>query len=301
MSNSRRQFLKKVAGLGSVAVLGSAQNSAAKTRTQKADSLGVLVDTTACIGCRSCEKACNQINKDLPRKSPETLEDQSVFKEKRRMDASAYTVVNQYSSPKQPEKPVYAKFQCMHCQEPACVSACIVGALQKDANGAVRYDPWKCIGCRYCMVACPFQVPAYEYENVLTPEVRKCTFCFDDRLSKGKLPACVQSCPMQVMTFGDRNELIEIAKKKIRRHPDRYNNHVYGEKEIGGTAWMYLAGVPFEDIDLPKLGTHPIPEYTEPIQHAIFKWFLPPAALYSTIGGIMWFMKQRSKNTDNQE
>lgn len=295
MSNSRRQFLKKVAGLSSVAVFGKSVTATAKAGSPESESFGVLVDTTACVGCRSCEKACNRINKDLPEQTTKSLEDKSVFKQKRRMDAGAYTVVNRYEHPTRPTALVFAKFQCMHCQNPACVSACIVGALKKEANGAITYDAWKCVGCRYCLAACPFQVPGYEYDNVLTPQVRKCTFCFDTRLSQGKVPACVQSCPMQVMTFGPRDKMIKIGKQKIRRFPDRYINHIYGENEIGGTSWMTLSGVPFENIDLPPLGTHPIPEYTEPIQHTLFKWFLPPAALYSTLGGLMWYFKQRKK------
>jgi formate dehydrogenase iron-sulfur subunit len=301
MSNSRRQFLKKVAGLSSLALFGKPGKSVAKTEKSASKPLGVLVDTTACVGCRSCEKACNQINQDLPRKNPESFKDKSVFKVKRRMDAETYTVVNQYPNPEQPGKPVYAKFQCMHCLEPVCVSVCIVGALQKETNGAVVYDAWRCVGTRYCMAACPFQVPAYEYNNVLTPEVRKCTFCFDTRLSKGKIPACVESCPMQVMTFGERDKMIKIGRQKIKRFPKRYVNHIYGEKEIGGTSWMILSGVPFENIDLPRLGSYPIPQYTEPIQHGIFKWFLPPAALYSAIGGMMWFFKRKKVKTKNQE
>jgi len=264
------------------------------------DQFGVLVDTTLCVGCRSCEKACNEINEDLPRKPAELFKDSSVFEKRRRMDYSAYTVVNRYNSTVNPERPVYAKFQCMHCLYPACVSACIVGAFTREPNGAVIYDAWKCIGCRYCMAACPFQVPAYEFDNVLTPQVRKCTFCFDTRLSKGEVPACVQSCPMEVMTFGKRTDLIMQAREKIEKFPDCYLPHIYGEKEVGGTAWLYLSGIPFTALDFPQLGYHPAPAYTEPIQHTIFKWFLPPLGLYATLGSIMWFLKNRKKPTKEQ-
>jgi formate dehydrogenase iron-sulfur subunit len=296
MFNSRRHFLKKIAGLSSVAILGKTKNAVAKTKTQKSEPYGVLVDTTACVGCRNCEKACNQINVDLPRKSAEVFEDKTIFKQRRRMDANSYTIVNKYENRKQPTKPVFAKFQCMHCLKPACVSACIVGALQKESSGAVIYDPWKCVGCRYCLAACPFQVPSYEYNNVLTPQVRKSNFCLETRISKGQVPACIQSCPMQVMTFGNRDKMIEIGKQKIKRFPDRYVDHIYGEKEVGGTTWMILSSIPFKDIDLPPLGVHPITEYTEPIQHSLFKWFLPPTALYSTLGGLMWYFKRRKKD-----
>ncbi len=217
------------------------------------------------------------------------------------MYATAYTVVNRYKNNKRPDEFIYTKFQCMHCIYPACESACIVGAFRRKPDGAVVYDPWKCIGCRYCMAACPFQVPAYEYSNAFTPQVRKCTFCFDKRLSKGKIPACVQACPMEVMTFGKRSELIKLARKRMRKSPGKYFPHIFGEKEVGGTAWLYISEVPFDQIDFPRLGYWPVPGYTEPIQHAIFKWFLPPLGVYATLGGIMWFLNNRKKKKKDQE
>jgi Fe-S-cluster-containing dehydrogenase component len=209
------------------------------------------------------------------------------------MDAQAYTVVNAYPYPEKSTDPVYVKFQCMHCLEPACMSACIVGAFSKDANGTVIYDPWKCIGCRYCIAACPFQVPSYEFDNAFTPQVRKCTFCFTERTSQGRVPACVQTCPMGVMTFGKRSDLLALARERLQNHPDRYLPHIYGEHELGGTAWLYLSSVPFEAIDLPQFGEKSIPRYTEPIQHAIFKYFIPPFALYGILGGFMWFLRPK--------
>ena len=289
MAVNRRDFLKQFAGFGSFALLGRSVNAhAGPVLGGHQDHLGVLVDTTLCVGCRSCERACNEINKDLPRRSSGWFQDSSVFEKRRRMSADSYTIVNRYNGS---GKPHFAKFQCMHCMDPACVSACIVGALTKEPNGAVRYDPWKCIGCRYCMVACPFQVPAYEYGNALTPQVRKCTFCFEQRTSKGKMPACVESCPMEVMTFGERKGLIQLGKRRIRKNPELYIPHIYGENEVGGTAWLYLSSLPFGKMDLPKLGYISTPSYTEPIQHAIFKHFIPPIALFSVLGILMWFLK----------
>jgi hypothetical protein len=144
------------------------------------------------------------------------------------------------------------------------------------------------------MAACPFQVPAYEYRNAFTPKVRKCTFC-QPRISAGGLPACVQACPMEVMTFGPRESLLIEARARLASYPERYVQHIYGEHEVGGTSWLYLSGIPFEQIGLPTLGYHPTPGYTEPIQHAIFKYFLPPLGLYSLLGGLMWFANKRKK------
>ncbi|MBA4387249.1 MAG: 4Fe-4S ferredoxin [Verrucomicrobia bacterium] len=293
--SSRREFLKQVGVATGAVLLGSGRDARAERLQVSPYQWGVLVDTTRCIGCRRCEKACNDINADLPRKDAAAFKDNAVFGERRRMDAAAYTVVNRYQNRVDPAKPVFAKFQCMHCLYPACVSACIVGALTRDETGAIVYDAGKCIGCRYCMSACPFQVPAYEYSNAFTPQVRKCTFCFKQRLSQGGMPACVQSCPMEVMTFGKRAELLKMAGRRIAGNPDRYVQHIYGENEVGGTAWLYLSGVAFEDIDLPGLGYHPAPGYTEPIQHTIFKWFLPPLSVYATLGGIWWYLARKRK------
>ncbi|MEI6807528.1 MAG: 4Fe-4S dicluster domain-containing protein [bacterium] len=300
MTGSRRTFLKQAGVLTGLAVCGNASTVLAARRDGKVqedatDQYGVLVDTTRCVGCRRCEKACNEINTELPSKSAEFFQDQKVLEQRRRMDDSAYTVVNRYCSSKDPAKTVHSKFQCMHCRNAACVSACIVGALTRDATGAILYDPWKCIGCRYCMVACPFQVPGYEYSNAFTPQVRKCHFCHQTRLSKGQPAACVQACPMEVMTFGKRSKLLDIAKRRIREHSGRYIPHIYGENELGGTAWMYLSSIPFQEIDLPKFGYHPTPGYTEPIQHAIFKWFLPPLGVFAALGGIWWYLSARGK------
>jgi len=295
MSDDRRIFLKQIAALAAcTACCGTeAARASGAVENPDADQLGVLVDTTQCVGCRRCEQACNEINDDLPRRASEAFQDESVFNRRRRMNAESYTVVNRYPNPQDASKPVFAKFQCMHCLRPGCVSACIVGALSQQADGAVTYDSWKCIGCRYCMIACPFQVPAYEYRNSFTPKVRKCIFCFEKRLAQGGVPACVEACPMQVMTFGKRNELIHLAHESFEKHPEIYVPHLYGEDEVGGTSWMYMSSVPFDKIDFPALGYHPVPGYTEPVQHMIFKWFLPPLGLYAILGGVMKYMDSR--------
>jgi formate dehydrogenase iron-sulfur subunit len=297
MRSSRRTFLQRTAGVAGLLLLSGRRESEASRLQVNPDQCGVLVDTTRCVGCRNCEKACNEINEDLPRRPAEWFKDEAALKEKRRMDYSEYTVVNRYENTPG-SKPYFTKFQCMHCLYPACVSACIVGAFTREPNGAVIYDAWKCIGCRYCMAACPFQVPAYEFGNVLTPQVRKCTFCFETRLVKGGVPACVESCPMEVMTFGKRTDLIMLGRERIRSSPGQYVPHIYGEQEVGGTSWLYISGMPFEAAGFPALGYHPAPGFTEPIQHTIFKWFLPPIGLYATLGGIMWYLRKRktSKN-----
>jgi Fe-S-cluster-containing dehydrogenase component len=224
------------------------------------DSSGVLFDAVKCVGCRSCETACNKVN-DLP--APEKpFDDLSVLEESRRTDATAHTVVNRYTPPGA-SGPVFRKNQCNHCLEPACASACFVKAFMKSELGSVDYNASVCVGCRYCMIACPFEIPAYEYDEAIAPRVMKCTMC-RPRLEEGKLPGCVEACPMEALTFGTREELLKIAKARISAYPARYINHVYGEHEMGGTSWLYISGVPFKEIGLREdLGTTPAPKFTK--------------------------------------
>jgi formate dehydrogenase iron-sulfur subunit len=299
MGLKRRDFFK-LAAVGSVTVLaGKASANEESAGPLATDSLGVLVDAAVCIGCRKCEWACNNEHK-LSNKSISEFEDKSVFAKHRRPEDNAYTVVNGFSDPKQPGKQYTIKVQCMHCNKPACASACIVGALQKNKIGSVDYDAWKCIGCRYCMVACPFQIPAYEYREALAPRVRKCTFC-QHRLIEGKKPACVAICPNEALTFGTRQELIDLANERIKLNPGKYFDHVYGETEIGGTSWMYLAPVDFVNTELPKLQTKAIPNLTETIQHGVFKSFVPPLALYGLLGLIMHSLREGKEEKEKQD
>ncbi|MDX9753803.1 MAG: Ni/Fe-hydrogenase cytochrome b subunit [bacterium] len=275
----RRRFLVTLGAAGS-SCLTLSNASASEQEFNPDDAYGVLVDTTYCIGCRKCEWACNNVN-HLPTESLESFENKSVFEEFRRPDASHYTIINQQTDPE--GRPMWVKYQCMHCNQPACWSACLVTAFTKHADGSVTYDPWKCMGCRYCMVACPFQIPAYEYDNALTPKVQKCNFCHD-RLQEGDVPGCVEICPPQCLTFGKRSDLLALATQKIERDPDRYIPHIYGEEEVGGTSWLYVANKPFEELGLPKLSADAPPQTTEDIQHGIFKYFIPQIALFSVLG-----------------
>jgi Fe-S-cluster-containing dehydrogenase component len=292
---SRRDFLKSAALIVS--------SSAAATKVEAApenmlsdDRNGVLVDLTECIGCRKCEYACKTAH-DIQTEDIETYEDKAVFENKRRPDANNLTVVNAYKSSGNAHSPVTVKVQCMHCDHPACLSACIVGAFSKDESGAVIWDEDKCIGCRYCMVACPFQIPAYEYSKAIEARVVKCDFCFD-RQKQNKLPACVDICPVEALTFGPRCELIHLAREKIGSAPDRYIDHIYGEHEVGGTSWLYLAGHEFENFDFPDLGKEPAPGVSEAIQHGVFAYFVPPVAFYALLGGVMWMNKNKSNSEE---
>jgi len=293
MKKDRRTFLKVTAAATASLIPSISGASPDPCEEDFDNAFGVLVDTTVCIGCRNCELACNQQNA-LPEKPNGHFSDKSVFDSRRRPSKESFTIVNPSIDSESSAKKSYSKIQCMHCNHPACVSACIVGALTKCKHGVVNYDAWKCIGCRYCMVACPFQIPAYEYEEPLKPRVMKCTFCYD-RIHDGKKPACVESCPVEALTFGKRGDLIKLAHSKIKANPNSYFDHVYGEKEVGGTSWLYLADEDFINCDLPKLADDIIPETTETIQHGIFKSFLPPLALYGFLGLVMHSIRQNRK------
>lgn len=294
MDIHRRAFLKRagcLAGAGAGSLVAAPQADA--SYAGPADPNGVLVDLTACIGCRLCEFACKQAN-GIEAGKVESYDDQSVFRNKRRPQPNEFTVVNMWPNGKDEDKPVYAKVNCMHCNHAACVSACIVGALTKNENGAVVYDAWKCIGCRYCMVACPFQIPAYEYDNVLTPRVRKCEFC-SERVDKGEKPACITACPRQAMTFGKRKELLTLAHHRVNEHPEKYIKHIYGEHEVGGTSWMYLSQTDFDQAGFLPLGQAAPPVLTEAIQHGVFKYWIAPVGWYSFLAAAYWWTGRKAR------
>ncbi|MGB7621091.1 MAG: 4Fe-4S dicluster domain-containing protein [Terriglobia bacterium] len=189
-------------------------------------SKGLLIDITKCIGCRSCEAACKAQNK-LPENNDTDL------------TATTYTKVMERGDR-------FVRKMCMHCQNPTCVSVCPVGALQKTTYGPVVYDESKCMGCRYCMAACPFQVPRYEWSSAF-PRVRKCIMC-KDRVAQGLSTACAEACPVGATTFGERDDLIHEAQDRIRQEPGKYVNQVYGFSEVGGTGVLFITDVPFEKL-----------------------------------------------------
>ncbi|HXV77100.1 MAG TPA: 4Fe-4S dicluster domain-containing protein [Candidatus Polarisedimenticolaceae bacterium] len=203
----------------------------------------ILNDLTRCIGCEACVWACREVN-ELP-----------VDERADRLSSGALSAVERRGD-------VFVRRQCMHCLEPACVSVCPVAALHKTPEGPVVYDASRCIGCRYCMIGCPFGIPRYEWDDP-TPKVQKCTMCFARRLQHGEQPACTAACPTGAALFGDRDALIEEAQRRIREEPDRYVDHVYGVQEAGGTSVIYLSAVPFADLGFETtVANDPYPRLT---------------------------------------
>jgi Fe-S-cluster-containing dehydrogenase component len=257
MKLSRRGFLR-VAGITGTAALGVGASRARAAGAVSADAKGenenaMLVDTTLCVGCRGCEAACAEAN-GLPPPSA----DEAVLKTRHETGPEQFTVVNAFGPIGKEGAERFAKRQCLHCIEPACASACPVRALDKTPSGPVVYHGERCMGCRYCMVACPFEIPKYQYSKAV-PLVRKCTFCAQ-RQAEGKKPACAEVCPSGALTFGKRGALLELAKIRVYREPEKYYHHIYGEHEAGGTNWLYISDVPFEKLAMKKVRDDPYPD-----------------------------------------
>ncbi len=238
----------------------------------------ILTDTTKCIGCRECVIACKKtynLEQEVPRR----------WERDDGLSARNWTSIVQKPGGK------FIRKQCRHCLDPACVASCPVGALQKTDTGAVIYDGDKCMGCRYCMMACPYGVPRYDWDQPV-PYIRKCILCYD-RIKQGGQPACTEACPTQATIFGDRDELLAEAHRRIAAQPDLYIQRVWGEKEIGGTCVLYIS-----DIDLSflsygsRLGEKPLPTRTAPAMHAVPFVF---AGVGAAMAGLSWIIERRNR------
>jgi Fe-S-cluster-containing dehydrogenase component len=238
MSINRKDFFKVLGVTGAALALGK-EARAVPEKEDDIEFYGILYDSTRCAGCQTCEAVCAEAN-GLP--APTAVIEAGVI---RKTDELHRTVVNAYNTSK---GEAYIKKQCMHCNEPACTAACLTQAMYKTREGAVIWRGDKCMGCRYCMVSCPFDVPKFEYHSS-NPKIEKCNMCFD-RTKEGKLPACVENCPAEALIYGKRRDLIKEARKRIVENPDQYVDHIYGEREAGGTGFLYLSGVPFEELGL---------------------------------------------------
>jgi formate dehydrogenase iron-sulfur subunit len=214
-----------------------------------ANTLAILTDTTLCTGCESCVAACkieNRLGKDRPWRWKAGIDG---------LSSTRFTTILRRPGGH------FVRQQCRHCVDPACVSACIVGALQKTDEGAVIYDGDRCMGCRYCMVACPYGIPRYEWDKPV-PYVRKCTMCYH-RIKEGNQPACTEACPEKATIFGTRSQMLAVAHERIEGNPDKYVNRVFGEHEVGGTSVLYISDIPLGFLGwTPDLGTEPLPRLT---------------------------------------
>ncbi len=285
MGVTRRGLLKGIVALGAAggAVAGLSQVAAARDSQEAGpDDVGMLYDSTACIGCRACMTKCKQVN-DLP---PDIKEINGAPYDA--PEDLSETTKNIIKLAKKGEDQAYVKMQCMHCIDPACVSVCMAGALHKKDNGVVAYDKTVCVGCRYCQVACPYDTPKFEWNDAF-PLIVKCELC----QHRDEGPGCCEVCPADAVIYGKYSDLQAEAKARIAANPDRYLDEVYGEDDGGGTHVLYLTSkeMPFEAIGMPALPDHPLPQMSESVQHTLYKGFLAPAALF----GALTFVQFRNR------
>jgi len=279
MTISRRDFLK-VAGLtASASVLPNFSVKATNRKTH-GEQVAMLYDATMCVGCNACTNACRQWNNTQSETDQRNVYDAPV-----ELSADTWTMIQLYQSG---DESSFVKRQCMHCLDPACVSGCPVGALQKSNEGPVTYDPNKCIGCRYCMYTCPFHIPRFEWDEVI-PVVAKCTFC-NDRIVDGKGPACAERCPTGALIWGTRDDLLAEAETRLDQDGGRYVNKIYGKNDAGGTSVLYLSGVEFEKLGFEYVGVEPIPMLSEGTANIV----LPGIVLGGpfVLGLIRWVSKR---------
>ena len=242
-------------------------------------SAAILIDTTRCTGCEECVLAC----KDEKGLGPDRLRPGQA-----QVDGLSTT---RFSTVLRRPDGRFVRQQCRHCLEPACVSVCLVGAMRKTPEGPVVYDPELCMGCRYCLLACPYGIPRYEWDAA-APLVRKCDLCYD-RITQGARPACVEACPEQALLYGDRDEVLREARRRVNAEPASYLPHVFGEREVGGTSVLYLA-----DVSLAFLGwADPLPERSLPDLTWASLSKVPSVILGvgGLMGGVSWVIRRRMK------
>ena len=282
---NRREFFKS-ASLAVPAFLAGLRPAMASGNPPRNDGeLGMLYDATACVGCKACMASCKRVNGDYGSLAPEAarFDPDAVWDAPEDLSGNTRTIVKLH---KEGPRWSYIKHSCMHCQQPACVSVCPVSAMVKDkSTGIVDYHKNSCLGCRYCQIACAFNIPKFQW-NATMPQIVKCDLCRNTNLKRKGQPACVEACPVGAIRFGRRGALLAEARARMQAQPGRYVPHIYGEHEAGGTNLLYLAGVPFEKLGVPTLPAEAPAAIAEKVQHTIYKGFVAPVALYGVLGAI---------------
>ncbi len=318
----RRDFLKAAGGGAVVAAAGGGSAQARPNREPLPEAVGMLYDSTLCVGCKACMDKCKQVN-DMPMEF--TTKDK-LWDAPRDIGAKTLNVIKVYkngtAAVKDRETDGYAfvKDHCKHCVDAGCVSVCPVSAMLKHPEtGVVTNDPDRCIGCRYCVYACPYNVPKYELDDA-RGQIRKCQFCNQagvERLDRGLLPGCVEVCPTGASLFGPRDKLVEEARRRLALKPGEpyayprghvedahhthekpapaYVQHVYGEKDGGGTQVLYIAGVPHQRLGLPTLPEWSYASRSEGLQQTLYGGMIAPGVV---LAGLLWAAHRRSKHDD---
>lgn len=313
MKIKRRDFLKGVAGGAVLTAVSSPVNASAEKKPRLDNALGILYDATLCIGCQVCMVACKKAN-DMPYVPGDTLE---TWEKPSELSSNTLNIIKKYEGGEARVKDVedgfsYVKRHCMHCVDPACVSVCPVSALTKDTdNGVVTYNEKACIGCRYCQVACPFNIPKFQWESAF-PKIVKCQLC-SHLIKKNEISACCSQCPTGASLFGPVNDLMAEAKRRLQLTPGDYSDFpisdirtgktvnarvaaykqdIYGESEVGGTQVLMLSGVSFNKLGLPELPDESYTGVAETIQHTLYKGLVLPAVAFA---GLAYVIKKNTK------
>ncbi|WP_418790454.1 4Fe-4S dicluster domain-containing protein [Phosphitispora sp. TUW77] len=196
--------------------------------------LAMYIDVTRCTGCRGCQVACKQWN-ELP--AAKTVFSGS-YENPPRIGGDTWTKVRFFEKEDAGKvRFLFRKEQCMHCSEPSCAAVCAAGAIKKTDNGMVLFNDDRCVGCKNCVVACPFHVIGFSKE---TGSSRKCRLCYE-RIENDMEPACVKACPTGAVSFGDRRQMLAQAKQRVSvLYNKGVNAQVYGENELGGLHVIYV-------------------------------------------------------------
>ncbi len=320
MRISRRSLLKGAAAAGAAgavtALAGKAEASEHEPK-HRPDAVGMLYDSTLCVGCRACVTKCKEANQLPVDASAMQGTEKPVYDAPNDLNGQTKNIIKVF---KDGERFAFMKQQCMHCVDPSCVSVCMMGALHKEGEGTrtiagetkgtgiVAYDKATCVGCRYCQIACAFNVPKFEWLEPL-PRIVKCELCRHraDKTKQGPLavanPACCEVCPREAVIYGKREELLAIARRRLAADPKRYNGKIYGEKDGGGTQVLYLAaaGIGFHDLGLPDLPETSAASFSEHVSHTPYLHGITPLVLYGTAAFVIHRNKQKEETAERHE
>ena len=231
-----------------------------------------LIDLSRCTACRGCQIACKQWN-ELPASKTNNF---GSYQNPPDLQSNTWTLIRFQEHVDQNGKLrwLFRKDGCMHCTDAGCVKVCPTGALYHTEFGSVSMNAEKCIGCKECMAACPFDIPKY---NAATNTVSKCDLCFT-RLQANQPPACVLSCPTGALTIGTREEMVQKAYARVQKLGG--DASVYGDKFVDGTHVIYVL------TEKPAVYDK-LPESPKiPLSIIVWKDVLKPAGLLAA-GGVV--------------
>jgi formate dehydrogenase iron-sulfur subunit len=267
--------------------------------TQRELQVCKLIDTTTCIGCKACEVACIEWN-DLP--YAETSFDNTIQTlPETQWNYWNLIKFNEYDHPEHGFMWLMRKDQCMHCAEPGCLEACPSdGAIVQYANGIVDFQQEHCIGCGYCIIGCPFNIPKF---NRTTKKVYKCTLCAD-RVASGLEPACIKACPTGCLHFGTKEDMLQLAEQRVQQLREHYGFKragIYDPPGVGGTGVVYI----LHDATRPEayggLPADPHVPWTVRLWKGPLKWLGNLAIVGGLAGVVLHYLRVGPKETHERD